>query len=226
MNVIIVLPVVQKKNMITAPTDLQATFFLNVLLATFSWIKPPYRKLEKKTIKIQKSKETINFLKKCKEEKIIPPSMSWIKKLNNISPFPDEINTLINEEINNIKEEINKNYYNIRREKNNIFSRMPNGKLKTDLTAFLKNIGQMHAKKKRNHLDEKLARLMDKSPWSTFAQVESVVNLSSYNLSTNQNRILGYGLSFSLPHEKSHFLDFLGELDRFKYFDDKFNYNF
>ena len=61
---------------------------------------------------------------------------------------------------------------------------MPNGKLKTDLTAFLKGIGQMYTKKKISHLDDKLARRMDKSPWSTFAQVESVVNLSSYNLST------------------------------------------
>ena len=38
--------------------------------------------------------------------------------------------------------------------------------------------------------------------------------------------ILGYGLSFSLPHDKSHFMNFLEELDRFKYFDDNFNHNF
>ena len=42
----------------------------------------------------------------------------------------------------------------------------------------------------------------------------------------SQKGILGYGLGFSLPHEKSHFLDVLEELERFKFYEDNFSHSF
>ena len=45
-------------------------------------------------------------------------------------------------------------------------------------------------------------------------------------MSIDQKRVFGYGLNFSLPHEKSHFLDVMEELERSKFYEDTFNHNF
>ena len=98
--------------------------------------------------------------------------------------------------------------------------------MKNRLNTFLKEIAEERRNKKREHFDNKLDRLIDTSPWTLYSQGDSIVNLSIYKLSTNQKGILGYGLGFSLPHEKSHFIDVMEELERFKFYQDNSNYSF
>ena len=209
-----------------APTDIQNLFFLNILFGMFNWIKPFYRRIEKRVVNIQHKKERIKFLKRCLEEKVIPPSMSWIKRCDRNSPFPKEAKSLILDEIDNLREEVEEMYCYLRREKKYISSQLKDEKMNYRLNSFLKSMSTKKANEKKKHFDSKLTRLIEGSPWSTFSQGDSVVNHSSYDLSVDQKRILGYGLSFSLPHEKSHFIDVLEELERFKFYDDTFNHGF
>ena len=82
---------------------------------------------------------------------------------------------------------------------------LPDG-IGKEISPFLKKIGIARATKKEAELDEKLRGLIEASPWTTSCPGDNIVNFSSYDVSANQKQVLGYGLNFSLPHEKSHFL--------------------
>ena len=118
------------------PTNVQNLFFLNILFGIFPWIKPFYRRIEKKTISIQVKKERIKFLKNCLDEKVIPVSLSWIKKLDKTSPFPEETKKVLLEEIDDLKEDIEESYCYLRREKKYLFSQMHDVGMKNRLNTF------------------------------------------------------------------------------------------
>ena len=190
--------------MIMQPTDSNNEFFLNFLFKTFSWIVPMYRKVEKRVIQIQKKKERIKFLKKCLEEKVLPTTFEWVKRLDKTSPFPAESIKVIKSEIEDLKEDVDEDYYYLRQSKMAMFQQLPDS-LEHRVVEFLKTIGQSRASTKEAELTGRLQKLVDNSPWTAFSQGNNIVNYSSYDLSNYQKQVLGYGLNFSLPHEKRHF---------------------
>ena len=213
------------ESIIMQPTDFNNEFFLNFLFKAFSWIVPLYRKAEKQVIQIQKKKERIKFLKKCLDEKVLPTTFEWVKRLDNDSPFPAESVKVIKAEIENLKEDVDDKYYRLRRSKMAMFQQLPDN-LEHKVVSFLKTVGRSRASTKEAELTGKLQKLVENSPWTTFSQGNNIVNYSSYDLSNNQKQVLGYGLNFSLPHEKRHFFSVLEELEKLKCFGDYFNHSF
>ena len=210
--------------MIMKSTESKSPFFLNVLFSTFTWIVPLYRKAEKTIIQIHKKKK-MEFLKKCFEEKVIPKALNWVKRLDMTSPFPAEAKKVLQKEIEELKDDIDTQYYQLRHLKSGLLENLPDGIGKA-ISPFLKKIGIARATKKEAELDEKLRGLIEASPWTTSCPGDNIVNFSSYDLSANQKQVLGYGLNFSLPHEKSHFFSVLEELEKLKRYGDDFNHSF
>ena len=134
------------------PTDVQNLFFLNILFGMFNWIKPFYRRIEKRVVNIQHKKERIKFLKRCLEEKVIPPSMSWIKRCDRDSPFPKEAKSLIFDEIDNLREEVEEMYCYLRREKKYVASQLKDEKMNYRLNSFLKSMSTKKANEKKKTL--------------------------------------------------------------------------
>ena len=184
-----------------------------------------YRKVEKRVIQIQKKKERIKFLKKCLEEKVLPTTFEWVKRLDKTSPFPAESIKVRKSEIEDLKEDVDEDYYHLRQSKMAMFQQLPDS-LEHRVVSFLKTIGQSRASTKEAELTGRLQKLVDNSPWTAFSQGNNIVNYSSYDLSNYQKQVLGYGLNFSLPHEKRHFFSVLEELEKLKCFGDDFNHSF
>jgi len=84
------------------------TFFLTFFFNFYPQLIKGYRRYEKFTIKIGKTKEQIRFLKQCLEEKVLPRSLRWLHRVDVESPFPQEAIKHVKGLISEVKEDIMK----------------------------------------------------------------------------------------------------------------------
>ena len=200
--------------------------FLAFFFKYFPYLIPAYRRYERLSVKVSCAKEQISFLKQCLEEKVLPCSLVWVKKVDEHSPFPPEATKQLKKLINDVKEDLNGLLFKVREERRYLRSYVNDDGIWKSLQSNLnKNVNYQSLKKKK-HLESKLKCLIVKSPWEKFSNVENVVNLSSFELTKYQTQMLGYGLNFSLPHEKKHFLDFTSQMDKYKKHSDGEKYGF
>ena len=202
------------------------TFFLTFFFNFYPQLIKGYRKYEKFTIKIGKTKEQIRFLKQCLEEKVLPRSLRWLYRVDVESPFPQEAIKHVKGLISEVKEDLELLFCKQRDCKRFLQANIKDDKVWKSLKMNADQVACCQIVKVKDHLDEKLSKLVEKSPWCTFSNVSNVINLSSITLSKDQQEMLSYGLNFSLPHETKHLIDFTVQLDRYKHFKEEVNYNF
>ena len=202
------------------------TFFLNFFFAYFPNLVDLYRRYEKISIKIAWAKSRLKFLQDCLEEKVLPRSMNWLRRLDVDLPFPEEAIHQLELNIRRIKGDLDYLYYRLRLSKGKLKSQVNDSDLWAQVQKNVKDVREYHRKLKESSLSNELDKLILKSPWSKFSRPDSVVNLSSCELNLSQKQILSYGLSFSLPHEKKHLLDYAEQLDKMKDQSSSAAYNF
>jgi len=210
--------------MINQPT-FQITAFLGFFFALVPSLVSEYRAIERIHVKIARSKERLLFLKRCCEEKVIPNSMSWFWKITEDVPFPNEALHYMKRRIQEIQEEINSNYFKIRQKKDSFFGKVDNSRLQSQLQQCFRQVGVDHRAKRKVELEEKLQKLIDKSPWSRFSIRKNVINKSSFFLKSHHIELLGYGLNFALPHEKRNLFSFVEHLEKNKKSPESIKYN-
>ena len=192
----------------------------------FPSLVSPYRKSEKLAVKIVHTKARIHFLKECLSEKVLPASMSWMKKLNYDEPFPIEAASQIRLRIRSLKIEVDHYYFKFRQIKRDVHSSFDDGRLWADFQRQIYDVQSYQRQKKDIELSAKLNNLIMHSPWTKFSNVDNVINLSSFPLSLEQKQILGYGLNFALPHTPKYLIDYVEELDKRENENNKAGYNF
>ena len=199
--------------------------FLRFLFAILPNVVGEVRKSERLNLKIIKAKARRQFLRNCLEEKVVPRSMKWVWRSNSDDPFPPLAAQQLKLAITELKEEINNIFFKLRKSKRNLHSLIGDENLWKQLQAELSKVSDI--KRVNAHLDyrDKLEKLIEGSPWFKLSNPNNVVNLSSKPLSKAQIELLGYGVNFSLPHQKSSFFDFIGHLDKNKSNIDSVNYN-
>ena len=112
------------------------SIFLDFFFCTFSHLISDYRRYEKLSVNIYQLKARHNFLKECLEEKVVPSSLCWVRKLNIETPFPDVAAIQLKSEISNLKEELNHKYFKIRQVRRNLRSQIHDLQVQND---FIKN---------------------------------------------------------------------------------------
>ena len=200
--------------------------FLAFFFKFFPGLIPAYRRFERITVKLSTTKEQIIFLKKCLEEKVLPRSLCWLKRLDEHSPFPTEATRQLKKLINDVKNDLDGLYYKHREDKRYLCSLINDPNVWKSLQIKVASVSEYQRRIKRKCLDDKLNKLIERSPWTLYSNVHNVINLSGVELTKHQTEMLGYGLNFSLPHEKNHLLDFTVQLDKHKKFSEGVNYSF
>ena len=204
---------------------LQITTFLGFFFALIPNLKSEYRAIERIHIKIATGKERLFFLRRCCEEKVIPQTMSWLRKINLDVPFPKEALEYIKKAMSELQEEINLNFFKLRKRKNAFFSEVDNFRLESQLRRCFREVSDNYRVKKKAELKKKLQKLIIKSPWSKYSIRENVVNKSSFLLKSNHLDLLGYGLNFAMPHEKHNLFTFVEHLEKNKNAPNDISYN-
>ena len=190
--------------------------FLDFFFHLYPALVVTYRQFEKASIKVQCTKERILFLKECLQEKVIPRSLNWISKLDSENPFPVEAKKQLKLSILKAKEEIEYQFFKLRKVKRELRSSIHDPEVWSSIQSKVNVLSEHRKKEKHSKLQRMIERLIEVSPWTIYSNTENVVNLSSENLSLSQLQILGFGLNFSLPHEKKHLLDFVSQLEKVK----------
>ena len=202
------------------------SFFLEFFFKFFKWATSDYRRYERANIKIQHTKARLEFLKECLEEQVIPRSMNWLKKLDDGSPFPVEVRKQLKLAIADLKRDLDCQYFMLRKLKRELHSKLPDHYIWTSLEEIVNKVSQFQRNKKKMNLQKQLSHLIDSSLWSKYSRTENVINMSSMCLTKYQEQLLGYGLNFSLPHQKKHIFDFVEQLDKIKECNDSVQYSF
>ena len=176
------------------------TFFLNFFFAYFPNLVDLYRRYEKISIKIAWAKSRLKFLQDCLEEKVLPRSMNWLRRLDVDLPFPEEAIHQLELNIRRIKGDLDYLYYRLRLSKGKLKSQVNDSDLWTQVQKNVKDVREYHRKLKESSLSNELDKLILKSPWSEFSRPDSVVNLSSCELNLSQKQIRSYGLIVRQPY--------------------------
>ena len=191
----------------------QCRLFIQFFLSSFPDLVNFFRKLEKASIKTQLIKARIEFLRNCLQEKVLPRSLKWMEKLNDELPFCDVRKKQLILLIAKLKEECNCSFFKLRIARRNLFGQVHDFETRKRINSSIDDIVKYHKNRKRTALSEQLNQLISKSPWSKLANTGNIINLSSVKLTNNQLQLLGYGLNFSLPHQKRHLLDFAATMN-------------
>ena len=180
------------------------TFFL----LHFAFLVPVFRHYEEALISVRKKKLQLQFLQDCLQEQVCPKSLLPFTLRQVAVPFPDVARIILQERILNVKREIEETYFRLRK-----CLRELKGKLDDHIlvvlfeTADIKCSSEVSTNKRR--LERKLINLCNDSPWSKCTLPNSILNLSSYELSKDEESVLGLGLSFALKPSKDAALDFV-----------------
>ena len=186
-----------------------------------------FRHYEKASIKTQLIKARIRFLRDCLDEKVVPRSMNWIGRLkNDDSPFPVEACAYIKSSIKQLKFDCDQQYFRLRQIRRDLKANINDFYIWKDLENVVQQVSQFHLTKKQNSLQTILDKLIINSPWTKFSNVSNIVNLSNVKLSDFQMQLLGYGLNFSLPHQKRHLIDFVAQMEKDRRNTNEFERNF
>ena len=192
---------------------LQCRLIIQCFFSLFPDSVNSFRKFEKASIRTQLIKARIEFLRNCLQEKVLPRSLKWMERLNYELPFCDVRKNQLILLIAKLKEDCNCSFLKLRIARRNLFAQVHDFETRKQINSSIGDIVNYHKNKKRIALAGQLDLLISKSPWNKLANTGNIINLSTVQLTNNQLQLLGYGLNFSLPHQKRHVLDFISTMD-------------
>ena len=179
----------------TTTTDLSTPSFFQRLESISKHGVKLYRKFEDKQQKAHEKKARITFLKECIEEQVLPTSIP--ASVNSSEhPFPPAHQHAIEERITILKLEINPAFQEVYSAEKAYKEHIP-PRWHHDLHDIAVRALDKHMSEYRLQLQNKLKWLIGKSAWTTGSQTDIVINLSSADITMDQKRALGYGLSFN-----------------------------
>ena len=140
--------------------------------------------------------------------------MAWIWKSTTDDPFPTLAAQQLKLAISQMKEDINTLFFKLRNCKRELRSAVDDEGLWSRLQWNLSQVSGIKGVNRESDLGKKLEKLIEKSPWFKYSNTSNVVNISSKKLNKYQIELLGYGVNFSLPHQKNSLFDFIGQLEK------------
>ena len=177
-------------------------------LLHFAFLVPVFRQYEEALISVKKKKLQLKFLQDCLQEQVCPKSLLPFTLRRDDTPFPEVARITLLERIRNVKMEIEETYFRVRKCLRELKGKLDENTLVVLFeTADIKYSAEVLANKRR--LERKLVNLCDDSLWSKCVLPNSILNLSSYELSKDEEAVLGLGLSFALKPNKDAALDFV-----------------
>ena len=167
-----------------------------------------YRTMEKLYTTTQKGKFALSYLKRCREEKVLPKNLLPTRVRDLVLPFSEIDSNFLNKVINEKKRSVENNFFRFREQLRLLNSELPN-EVSYQLMNVVKIVNSNYLKNYKHNLDLKLKRLFKRSKWCLYSDYEkNVLNLSSYRPSHDERIALGYGLKFantvSTPVNTSH----------------------
>ena len=172
-----------------------------------------YRKFERSVIQLRRLKNQKRFLLGCKKEQVTPKSIEP-KIILDFQPFHPVKRLILEDRINNCKQQIESSAYNNRRCYANLRYFFPPHQINT-----IKNIAHNRARSMSNRhstiLESKLKNLCRNSAWNKLSMSDNVINLSTRNFSSDELTLLGLGFSFNLQPTNKDIISTISSFENF-----------
>ena len=191
--------------------------FVRFLFSILPCVVPLFRRLEKCSIKAHLQKERVAFLHRCVDEKVVPRSLHWVYRTSNkFDPFPEVAKLALNSAIREAKEARECFFYELRKARRDLRSQLHDPALINDIEQAVHFFTATKTSALRSRLDSLVDRLCFSSLWSKFSCTDNVINLSDYSPNHFELEVLGFGLNFALPANRSNFSSFVRNLSFLK----------
>lgn len=153
-------------------------------------------------IKAHDKKIHWKFLRDCKAEHVIPASF-LPNRLDHLKdkPFSELQRVVLDYHIEETRREKQEFFKRAKFHRNVFYNNIPQQWYDSMLSFVYRNL-RNHCRNLTTKLKNKLKTLINNSEWTTAANSECVINLSSYNLEDNMKHGLGFGLSFAASNFK------------------------
>ena len=154
-----------------------------------------YRKYENVLLGANESKERGKFLRACKEEQVLPPSIAVSDNVLEL-PFPPTHRHALVDRITVNRRDTGSRFHEARIARRRYQQHFP-AELRVQLHSIVKRTVDGKMANHKLHLQRKLTDLCNSSLWNCKSLKDSVVNLSSSAITEDQITFLGYGLSMN-----------------------------
>ena len=173
------------------------------------------RRYESSIVKFFKLKNQKNFLVRCLEEQVTPKTIDVRIKMEE-EPFHPINRYVLNDRLAHCKEEIEMTAKDKRSCYNSLQQHVSSNILRR-IVDFTHDVSRSKQDHHKNILNQKLNNLCKNSAWNKYSNTDSVINLSSKNLTNNEIIVLGLGLSFNLEPDKSDKLNTISSMEKLLY---------
>ena len=158
----------------------------------------------------------LDFLNKCLQEQVLPKSMLPRRLLQfGDVPFESFHRVFLEKNIQMKRVEVREFFKKSRISKQNLISALPS---EWKQPVFDHCYSRLRYKRRilEGKLNNKLNSLISSSKWTTDANHDFVINLSSHNLDNSSLSALGYGLNFSITPSVPNYIDIAESLCNFE----------
>ena len=171
---------------------------VSLFCTTFPALKPLYRDFKKNILNAHRMKIQLQFLKNCRDEKVIPKSF-LPKRLRNLdgSPFSELERLLLDSHIKNKSTDM-KSAFQKSTTSRSLLKNSVTQEWFSVLCDFIYGLLREKCRAIKEKLNNKLETLFERSFWSQKSNPDLFVNLSSYVLDKNEKLVLGFGYNFSV----------------------------
>jgi hypothetical protein len=175
-------------------------------LQSFLNLFPGHRRLildfKKCIIRAHKCKLQFKFLRECKEECVIPKTLttSSLSKISN-NKFGLVENVILNAHIRNAQREAKEEFKQLSTLKWEFATRIPHD-WKHGLKNYIYNGLRKYCSATENRLCKKLNNLIGTSKWNSIGNRDNYINLSDRQLTNNEHLVMSLGLKFNNSTKK------------------------
>jgi hypothetical protein len=156
-----------------------------------------YRTYERHLTSFNRRKIQLRFLQDCRAEQVTPKHFD-VKLFEHGEPYSQIKKLIIQDAITNCKSEIEDSHFYVRRGYSNLRYFVHPCLLK-HIVDIAHNTARHVSSRHETRLNDRLHSLCKHSTWNKFTVRNSVINLSTHQLSEDQHILLGFALNFSLP---------------------------
>ena len=200
------------------------------LFASFAPVRVSFNHYRNLLIDTHRNANQLTFLKSCRENKVLPPSL-LPRRLENITAYGRPYTTLhdaaLTHAITSKTQQKQLKQRDVRRAYTSLHNVCRSFNISGYFGALCGHARMLCSRQMHFHkisLTNKLSNIFMSSTWCKFLNFENIVNLFTFDITWDMKCVLSFGLSFVLPADGKCIMNFLTNFNKYeKWFPEKQN---
>ena len=195
---------------------------LSSLFTLFAPVRVSFNNYKDLLIGSHKNSNQVAFLKSCRSNKILPPSI-LPRRLENVTasgrPYTSLHDAALDHAIVSRTQQKQLKQRDVRRAYTGLQNVCRSFNISGYFGVLCDHARMLCSRKVHFHktsLTDKLSNIFSNSKWCQFHNFENVVNLSTFDLTWDMKCVLSFGLSFVLPADGNCIINFLTNFNRYE----------